>query len=264
MTWLERADGDASALWGGAGGPSASRVQVPAVVALDGAETAIEVEPGLSGLVHLRAATSVVSRVATAQGATVELHPESLDLDVPAGPGTVEVRLRPLDSSLLTGELEVTASALVAVGEGLGSEVLLGPGQSRGFSFTVKTAGPVGVGVRAEKDVVEARLLDATGKLLGRGVAMMPRLQPGEYLLVLHAPATGGALRARPAVVGLVPPSSGPPEEVIRHFLRAARGEPEEEAPSVAPGTEGEDEEPSDEESEEPEGGEEPPEGEGR
>ena len=110
MAWLERDNGDASALWGSTNGPSASRVRVPAVVALEGGETAIEVEPGLSGLVHLRAATPVVSRVATAQGATVELHPERLDLDVPAGPGTVEVRLRPLDSSVLTGELEVTAS----------------------------------------------------------------------------------------------------------------------------------------------------------
>ena len=77
-------------------------------------------EPGFAGLVHLRAATSVVSRVVTATGATVELHPERLDLDVPAGPGAVEVRLRPLDSSVLTGELEVAASPLVSVGEGWG------------------------------------------------------------------------------------------------------------------------------------------------
>ena len=34
MAWLERDDGDASALWGGTGGPSALRVRVPAVVVL--------------------------------------------------------------------------------------------------------------------------------------------------------------------------------------------------------------------------------------
>ncbi|MCU0290468.1 MAG: hypothetical protein MUF10_00545 [Thermoanaerobaculaceae bacterium] len=264
MAWLEPDTGDASVLWGGPSGPPTLPVQIPAVVTLEGAETALEVDPGLRGLVHLRSATPVVSRVTTTSGTRIALHPQALDLDVLAGPELVEVRLRPLDSSVLIGELEVTASPLVAVGEGLGPEVLLAPGQSRGFGFTVTTAGPVGVGVRAEKDVVEATLLDAAGTPLGTGTAMMPRLGPGAYVVVLHAPAGGGALRARPAVVGLVPPSSGPPEEVVRHYLRAARGEPEEETPSVAPETEGEDEETFDEESEEPEGGEEPSEGEGR
>ncbi len=262
MAWLEQDAGDASVLWGGASGPPASPVLLPAVVTLEGAESAMEVDPGFRGLVHLRSTTPVVSRVTTSSGTRVTLHPQALDLDVLAGPELVEIRLRPLDSSVLSGELEVTASPLVAVGEGLGPEVLLGPGRSRGFGFNVIAEGPVGVGVRAEKDVVEATLLDANGERLGSGVAMMPRLQPGAYVVVLHAPARGAALRARPAVVGLVPPSSGPPEEVVGRYLRAARGEPEE-AP-VTPTAGSEDQEPSNEESEEPEGGEEPPEGEGR
>lgn len=264
MAWLEPDTGDASVLWSGSSGPPALPVQVPAVVTLAGAETALEVDPGLGGLVHLRSTTPVVSRVTTTTGTRVALHPQALDLDVLAGPELVEVRLRPLDSSVLTGELEVTASPLVAMGEGLGPEVMLAPGQSRGFGFTVTTAGPVGVGVRAERDVVEARLLDATGTPLGAGTAMMTRLGPGAYVVVLHAPAAGGALRARPAVVGLVPPSSGPPEEVIRRYLRAARGEPVGDAPSTAAEDEGADEEMSIEESEEPEDGEESSEGEGR
>ena len=36
---------------------------------------------------------------------------------------------------------------------------------------------------------------------------------------------------ARPALAGLALPGSGPPDEVIRRYLRIARGEPEEEAP---------------------------------
>ena len=144
MVWLEPDTGDASVLWGGPSGPPALPVQVPAVVTLEGAEAALEVDPGLRGLVHLRSATPVVSRVTTTNGTRVALHPEALDLDVLAGPELVEVRLRPLDSSVLTGELEVTASPLVAVGEGLGPEVLLAPGQSRGFGFTVTTAGAGG------------------------------------------------------------------------------------------------------------------------
>ena len=90
----------------------------------------------------------------------------------------------------------------------------------------------------------------------------MARLDPGEYVWALHTPVDGGPVRARPAVVGLVAPGSGPPEEVIRRYLRAARGE--EEPPGASPTIESEDEEPIEDETEEPGDGEEPPPGEGR
>ncbi len=213
-------------------------------------------------LVHLRSASPVLCRVATAAGAAVELHPDGLAQDVLAGPGPLEVGLRTLDGQPLEGELEVMASPLPSLGEGLGPEVILGPGQTRGFAFTVTVAGPVGLGVRAQKDVVEGTLYDAGGRPLGRGVVLMARLDPGAYVWALHAPVEGGPVRARPAVVGLVPPGSGPPEEVIRRYLRAARGE--EEPPGVSPIIESEDDEPTDDETEEPGDGEEPPSGEGR
>ena len=54
----------------------------------------------------------------------------------------------------------------------------------------------------------------------------MLNLKPGTYLLALRAPAQGMPVRARPAVVGIVPPGKGPPEEVIRKYL-----EPEEVPP---------------------------------
>jgi hypothetical protein len=47
----------------------------------------------------------------------------------------------------------------------------------------------------------------------------MPTLEPGRYLLVLHAPADGGAVRARPAVAGLSEPPVDPPLDVVRRYL---------------------------------------------
>lgn len=261
VLWVESQAGDALALWGTGAAVTPLEVTPPALVALGGPEVALAVGGAERRLVHLRSASPVLCRIATAAVATVELHPEGLVQDVVAGPGRLEVGLRTLDGQPLEGELEVTTSPLPSLGEGLGPEVVLGPGQTRGFAFTVTAAGPVGLGVRAQRDVVEGTLYDHDGRSLGRGVVLMTRLEPGEYVWAMHAPVGGGAVRARPAVVGLVPPGSGPPEEVIRRYLRAARGE---EPPGALARAEGEDEEPTEDEPEEPEGGEEPPSDESR
>ncbi len=50
----------------------------------------------------------------------------------------------------------------------------------------------------------------------------MPELEPGTYLLALTAPTDTRPLRARPAVVGIDPPGTGPPREVIEEFLAKA------------------------------------------
>lgn len=262
VLWVESQAGDASGLWGTGAAIAPLEVTPPALVVLGGPEVALAVHGAERRLVHLRTASPLLCRVATPAGATVEMHPEGLVQDVVAGPGPLEVGLRTLDGQPLEGELEVTTSPLPFLGEGLGPEVLLGPGQTRGFAFRVTVAGSVGLGVRAQRDVVEGTLYDAGGRSLGSGVVLMARLDPGEYVWALHTPVDGGPVRARPAVVGLVAPGSGPPEEVIRRYLRAARGE--EEPPGASPTIESEDEEPIEDETEEPGDGEEPPPGEGR
>ena len=50
----------------------------------------------------------------------------------------------------------------------------------------------------------------------------MAELEAGDYLLVLSAPADSPPLRVRPVVVGLDLPDTGPPPEVIRHYLQEA------------------------------------------
>ncbi len=106
--------------------------------------------------------------------------------------------------------------------EGLGPEVLLAAGASRLFSFSVTQAGPIGIGVRANPDVVDCTLLDRNGNRLGSGVVQMPTLKPGTYLLALHAPTGSGPVSARPALAGVELPSTGPPEDVVREYMKLA------------------------------------------
>jgi hypothetical protein len=49
----------------------------------------------------------------------------------------------------------------------------------------------------------------------------MPTLEPGTYLLMLSAPVDAAPVRAKPALVGLVPPDTGPPEDVVKAYLSA-------------------------------------------
>ena len=96
------------------------------------------------------------------------------------------------------------------------------------FSFSVMQTGAVGAGARADSDVVDCSLLDVSGRTLRKGVVVMATLSPGTYLLSLHAPPDSRPVRVRPVLVGTKPPGTGPPEDVIRHYLRLAAGLPDE------------------------------------
>ena len=125
-----------------------------------------------------------------------------------------------------SAELELTATPITTVGEGLGPEVLLAPGSGHAFRFTVTETAKVGVGVRAEHDTVDCELLTADGAPLGSGVVQLHELEPADYLLLIHLPVDGEPVRARPAVVGIERPPTGPPDEVVRDYLSRERRSP--------------------------------------
>jgi hypothetical protein len=167
---------------------------------------------------------------------------QAAPLDLLLAPGTTSLWLRNPDGGDLRGSADVLLSPVTAIGEGPGPETLLAPGAARYFSFSVQREGRVGVGVRSSPDTASCRLLDAAGRTIGDGVVQMSNLAPGSYLLAVHAPADGGPVAVRPALAGIVPPGSEPPEDVVRRYLRLSRGEPESEglaAPAPpAPGAE--------------------------
>jgi len=198
-------------------------VKAPASVVLRGPAQTLRAESDTPALLHVRAPGPALTSVRRGdEPAEIELHPEGVRLDAYLPGGPAEVTIRAIAGATLHGAAEVTTTPVVPIGEGLGPEVLLGPGQSRLFSFTVAHAGAVGLGVRADADRVEMALLSSAGQPLGRGSMQMPSLEPGAYLLALSAPADAAPVRARPAVVGLVPPETGPPEDVVRQYVEAS------------------------------------------
>ena len=50
-------------------------------------------------------------------------------------------------------------------------------------------------------------------------------LEPGDYLLAVRAPVDGPPVTARPALAGVKPPDTGPPEDVVRQYLQKAAEE---------------------------------------
>jgi hypothetical protein len=250
LCWLDLQGHEAQGLWPAAPDLSkAELISLPATRKLRGSTGAFQIKTGTPILLHVRMASPSVSLLKRAFGEKqvgvhqyageqqvgvheyageqqVGVHEDGTVMDAYLPVGTSQLCLRAVGGAELSGFAEFTASQVTSIGEGLGPEVLLAPGDSRLFSFKVKQPGLVGIGVRASSDVVESELLSSSGKSLGKGTVQKANLQPGIYLLSLKAPAQGESIRARPAVVGIVPPGTDPPEEVIRKYF-----EPEEAPP---------------------------------
>jgi hypothetical protein len=171
-------------------------------------------------LLHARTSAPVI--LALKQGdASVGpiLYPAGAEFHRYVAAGEAELSLYSPSDGSLSGALELTASPVTPINEGVGEPLALAPGATALFGFEVTRAGSIGAGVRAEPDNAAVRLLDATGKSLGEGVAQFMRLEPGRYVLEVRAPADGAALTVRPAILGLAPPPAGPPPEIAKDYL---------------------------------------------
>ncbi len=119
------------------------------------------------------------------------------------------------------------------IGEGLGPEVLLTAGDSRLFRFVLAETRRIGIGVNAAADRVEATVLDATGEPVGVGVVQLLELGAGTWFLALRQAADAPPVRARPVLAGIDPPDPGPPDDVVREYLRLAGMTPDSEVESI-------------------------------
>jgi hypothetical protein len=197
-------------------------VRPPAAIPLAGAAQILSFEVEAPTVFHVRVPQPVATLLKRGETPPLaDLHPAFGRVDFYLAKGRAQLHLRALAGAPLYTTAEVTSSTVTAIAEGLGPETLLPPGGTRFFAFEVSRQGPVGLGVRADSDRVDATLLSATGHILGKGNVQMPDLPPGTYLLALEAPPDVAPIRARPAVVGLVTPSLGPPDEAIRQYLVA-------------------------------------------
>jgi hypothetical protein len=228
LSWLDQAGNEGQGLWPFT--PKLDKVEqiaLPATRKMQAGAEAFQINADAPLLLHVRMAAPSISLLKRAsEEPEVAVHQDQTLMEAYLPPGTAQLYLRSIGGGTPSAAIEFTASPVTPIGEGLGSEVLLTPGDSRLFSFEVKQAGPVGIGVRASSDVIESELFSSSGKSLGKGTVQKFDLKPGTYLLAIRAPKEGSPIRARPAVVGIVLPSTGPPEDEIRKYLEPAESRP--------------------------------------
>ena len=141
--------------------------------------------------------------------------------------GPVRLSLFSADDGPLGGTISVWSEPLVPAGEGLGESVAVAPGGSAAFTFTLAKAATIGVGLRADPDQAQARLLDARGTVLGEGVAQLRHLEPGAYVLEARVPPTASPTLLCPALVGITAHGNGPPPDVVQTYLELVGMKPQ-------------------------------------
>ena len=218
----------AVAVWMEGGGASpwppvaAQATALPARLALSGPAMAFALAPDGPVLLHVATTAPVLLGLSQrGQRDAPALFASGAEIRrLVAGPA--ELRLYPAQDGPLSGSVALAAEPVIAIGEGLGQPVAVGPGGAAAFGFTLARAATVGIGLRADPDRVTARLLDASGTVLGEGVAQLASLAAGRYVLEAQVPADGATTTLRPALVGLAPPGRGPPPDVVRDYLELA------------------------------------------
>ena len=211
----------AMALPGRSPWPAAAAQPVPAdgQATLAGAAMAWRLDPASPTLLDVSTSAPVLLALGDAPpelfAAGAELHRA-----IPGG----ESRLTAYSAhdGPLAGTLTLGMSPLRMLGNGVGPVTSVGPGGTALFGFSVTHAARIGIGVRAEPDLAQVRLLRADGTPLGTGVALLQTLPPGSYLIEANVPADAPPVVLRPAVLGLDGPGRGPPPEIVQHFLELA------------------------------------------
>jgi hypothetical protein len=202
--------------------PEPRVVTAPVATPVAGEAQAFALDLAAPAVLDIRA--SAPALVAVTQGAReAAVFPAGVEMHRYAGPGRALVEIVSPHDGPLSGTLTIATTPVIPASDGLNEPVALGPGATALFTFEVRKAGEIGLGLRAEPDRAELRLLDASGRVIGEGAAQIARLEPGRYFAEARAPADAPATTLRLALRGLSPPLSGPPPEVVAELLEKAR-----------------------------------------
>jgi hypothetical protein len=147
----------------------ATAVTPPATVPLAGRSVHLTLAGREPAVLHLRAAAPALTLLAGPGGETVAIHPAGVRLDAYLVPGVTHLGFSALGEGELGGFAELTTTPVTPIGEGLGPEILLPPGDTRWFSFHVAARRRVGWGAAAGAERVSCRLLQADGRAVAPG-----------------------------------------------------------------------------------------------
>ena len=206
----------------------AKTVSLPAQMMLSGVAATLTFTAERPMLLHVSTTAPVLAGLQqTGRTDPPALFAAGAELHRAVAAGPVTLRLFSADDGPLGGAVSMWAEPLAPLGEGLGDTVAIAPGGSAAWSFSLAKSTTIGVGIRAEPDQAQARLLDATGKVVGQGVAQLRSLPAGAYVLEARLPPAAPPALLRPALVGVTPRGNGPPPDVAQGYLELVGMKPE-------------------------------------
>lgn len=201
-------------------------VKPPQSVGLKGKQQVLSLSLERAAMLHLRTSVPVVTQfLVPGQPAQTEAHLYGANVNLPAPAGQSRLVLRAVGADSLSGVAGVVATPVTQLTDGIGPEALLAPGSARLFTFELKQAATIGIGVRASSDVVRSVLYDERGAVQSQGVVQMPNLAPGRYYLTVEMPADSAPVRVQPIVLGLKAPDTRPPYDILRRYVEAKDGD---------------------------------------
>lgn len=137
-------------------------------------------------------------------------------------PGTYRLLTRPFAGEPAPGLLRWTAEPVVALGEGVGPEDWVAPGEVRLFRFSTRGRGRVGLGLQASAESLECAVLDDGYQSVGDGCHQYLALEKGTWLLTVRNPPKPGAapLAFKPVLLGLSGERADVPQEYLQQLFR--------------------------------------------
>lgn len=145
---------------------------------------------------------------------------EGLDADLPLLPGRWSMGIRaPGGGQALSGaKLNVSVKPTVLLREDSPPKLSLAPGDTRILRFVLTKKRRIGLGIRANREVVRATLLTPAFEVLAEGQQQFIELPEGLYFVRLSVPRGAGSTVCTVHLVGQKPPPDTPPESVIRRL----------------------------------------------
>lgn len=220
LSWLSDEAGNTAI---GAPEASAQTLALPFREELKGEGAVLRLPMSSGGGVSLGVDAPVIARIKSpglAERLRVFRNGANLPLYLPKGDNLL--LLHSLSGGTLKGHALLYGMETESISEGLSDKRLLAPGDSRLYHFRLEEERAIGVGVRASVDIVSCVLMNSKGEALGRGLLQMHTLPPDDYMLRLEVPNDGETVTVQAALVGINPPDTGPPQEVIRGYLQDA------------------------------------------
>ena len=197
-------------------------ITLPVKMSMDGPSMRLAVKQQAPAQLNIKSDTPALVSFTQNNQHTTQAFASGIDFHhyIAAGDATIEI-VSPHTGNL-SGALDISTQSIVAAKEGINEPVVISSGASLLFSFETTRDADIGIGLRANPDRISARVLDATGSVLGEGIAQKIKVSPGRYFIEALAPPDAGATTVRLTLLGISPPPVAPPEEAVSELLDKA------------------------------------------